>query len=579
MEKIYRVNMTTQKVTREPVPEKYAIMGGRGLIGEIMTEEVDPTCHPIGPSNKLIIAPGFFNGTLAPSSGRISFGTKSPLTNGIKESNAGGNTGNMLGKMGIKAVIIEGMPDVAEEEFFVLRITPDGIEILPSPSELFGKGCYFTGNYCKEKYGYTQTAAVISIGQAGEMRSPAACLSLTNMEGDSSRQAGRGGLGAVMGSKKIKAIVVDNRRQNTITYHDQEKFNEVSKELGKALEIGGKGLTLYGTANLVTPINNVGGLPVNNFSYGATDDYTKINGQEVHRLANERGGQWGHSCNPGCTIRCSNVFCDKDGNYVTGSLEFETIALFGSNCDIYNLDTIAQADYKCDDYGVDSIDISVAAGVAMEAGLIEWGDEQGLLDFLDEMGKKTPLGRVIASGATIFGRVFGQWRVSATKGQATAAYDPRACKGTGVTYATSTHGGDHTIGNALPGRGNVDTHKIDKQCGLSRNLQVFSTMIDSSGFCLFVGPSVTKMPYIVELANARFGTNLTYEELYSNGMEILRKEIAFNRAAGVPDIDIAEFQKIEPLGPSNEVFDVPTEELEKVHDLEYTFTEEESAIW
>jgi aldehyde:ferredoxin oxidoreductase len=579
MEKIYRVNMTTQTVTEESVPEKYRFMGGRGLIGQIMTEEVDPTCNPIGPSNKLIIAPGFFNGTTAPSGGRLSFGSKSPLTNGIKESNAGGNTGHMLGKMGIKAVIIEGMPEVGEDEFFILRITPDGIEIFPAPSELIGKGCYFTGRYCKEHYAYTHTATAISIGPAGEMRCAAACLSLTNMEGDSSRQAGRGGLGCIMGSKKIKAIVVDNQRQNTITYSDQEKFREVSKKLGKSLIVACKGLTHFGTANLVTPINNVGGLPVHNFSYGATDQFKKLAGQEIHRLADERGGQWGHSCHPGCCIRCSNVVCDPNGKYITGSLEFETVALFGSNCDIYNLDTIARADYKCDDYGVDSIDTSVAAGVAMEAGLIKWGDEQGLLDFLDEIGKKTPLGRIIASGATIFGRVFGQWRVSATKGQATAAYDPRACKGTGATYATSTHGGDHTIGNALPGRGALDTHKADKQCGLSRNLQVFSTMIDSSGFCLFVGPSVTKMPFIAELLNAKYGTSFTPEDLYSMGMEILRKEIAFNRAAGVPDIDIAEFQKIQPLAPSNEVFDIPMEDLKKIHNLEYTFAPEESAIW
>jgi aldehyde:ferredoxin oxidoreductase len=580
MEKIYRINMTNQTVKIEPVPEKYELVGGRGLIGHIMNDEVDPLCHPLGPNNKLIIATGVLCGTTAPCSGRISFGAKSPLTNGIKESNAGGPTGQMLAKMGIKAVIIEGKPDVSEDQFFILRITPAGIEIMAAPQEIIGKGCYETGRYCKEKYSYSHTASVLTIGQAGEMRGAAACISLTNMEGDSSRQAGRGGLGAVMGAKKIKAIVVDNRGQNSITYVHPEAFREKAHELGKALIVAGAGLNAYGTAVLVTPVNGVGGLPVKNFSEGAWDRFDKITGQEIHRLADERGGKWGHSCHPGCCIRCSNVVADKDGNYVTGSLEFETVALFGSNCLIDDLDCIARCDYKCDDFGVDSIDTSVAAGIAMEAGLIEWGDTAGLEAFVDEIGKKSVLGRVIASGATVFGKVFGQWRVSATKGQATAAYDPRGCKGTGATYATSTMGGDHTVGNALPGRGGIDSKSVEKQAGLVRNLQAYSAyMMDSTGFCLFVGPSVTKAQPTADLINAKYGTSLTPENIYQMGIEILKMEIAFNRAAGVPDIDIPDFEKTEPLGPHNHVFDVPLEDLKKIHDFDYKFPEDKQAIW
>lgn len=581
MEKIYRVNMTNQTVSVEPVPEKYKLLGGRALIGQIMLDEVDPTCHPIGPNNKLIIATGLLNGTTAPSSGRISFGGKSPLTNGIKESNAGGPTGTMLGRMLIKAIIIEGMPKVAEDEFFILRVTPSGIEIFPAPKELIGKGCYYTGKYCKEKYGKSHMASVITIGQAGEMRSPAACLSLTNMEGETSRQAGRGGLGAVMGSKKIKAIVVDNLGENRITYKDPEKFREVAAKLAKAINVACKGLNLYGTANLVTPVQKVGALPVRNFSEGAWDDRWKnITGQAIHQLAAERGGRWGHSCHPGCTIACSNIVVSEDGKYTTGSLEFETVALFGSNCEVDDLDCIARCDYMCDDFGVDSIETSVVAGVAMEAGLIEWGDTKGLEEFVAEIGKKTPLGRVIASGAAVFGKVFGQWRVSHTKGQATAAYDPRGCKGTGATYAVSTMGGDHTVGNCLPGRGGIDTHSTEKQAALSRNLQAQSAYLtDATGICLFVGPSFTKLPIVKDLLNAKLGTDFTEQEIYDLGVEQLKREIQFNRAAGVPDIDIAEFQKIQPLPPHNNVFDVPMEDLKNIHNFDYQFPEEKSTNW
>ncbi len=581
MEKIYRVNMTDQTVSVEPTPECYRLIGGRALITQIMNEEMDPQCHPIGPNNKLIIATGLFNGTTAPCSGRISIGAKSPLTNGSKESNAGGPTGTMLGRMKIKAIIIEGLPKVGEDDFFVLRVTPAGIEILPAPQEIIGKGCYETARYCKKKYGYSHTASVLTIGQAGEMRATAACISLTNMEGDTSRQAGRGGLGAVMGSKKIKAIVIDNRGENHITYADPKAYRDASYRLAKIVNKAGKGLNAYGTAVLVTPINNVGGLPVRNFSEGTWDDrFKKITGQELHRLADERGGQWGHSCHPGCCIACSNVVADKDGEYVTGSLEFETVALFGSNCDIDDLDCIARCDYKCDDYGVDSIDTSVAAGIAMEAGVIEWGDKEGLEAFLDEMGKKTPLGRVIACGAATFGKVFGQWRVSQTKGQATAAYDPRGCKGTGATYATSTMGGDHTVGNALPGRGGIDPHSTEKQAGLIRNLQAYSAyMIDSTGWCLFVGPSFTKLPFAVELINAKYGTSLTEKDVYKMGIETLKNEIKFNRAAGVPDIDIPEFEKVEPLPPHNDVFNVSMEDMKNIHNFDYEFPEEKTTDW
>lgn len=580
MDIIYRINMTDKSVKKEKRPESYRLLGGRALISKIMTDEVDPSCHPLGPNNKLILAPGLLAGTTAPSSGRLSVGAKSPLTFGIKESNAGGPISQSLAKMGIQAVIIEGRPLVEEEQFFVLRITPYGVEIIPAPEEIVGKGCYFTGKHCKEKYTYTQTGGVMTIGQAGEMRAAAACISITNMEGETSRQAGRGGMGAVMGSKKIKAIVVDNMNKNSITYDNPEVFRKTAYELGQQVMVAGAGTTANGTAGLVTPINNVGALPVKNFGSGNWDKAPHITGQQIHRLAEERGGRWGHSCHPGCCIRCSNIVVDKNGKYVTGSLEFETVALFGSNCLVDDLDSIARCDFKCDDYGVDTIDTAVACGVAMEAGIIGWGDKEGMENLLDEIGEKSIMGRVLASGANILGRVYGQWRVSQTKGQATAAYDPRGCKGTGVSYATSTMGGDHTVGNALPGRGVGDPKNIEQQAALSRNLQIYSAyLMDSTGFCLFVGPTHNKAAVGAALINARYGSKLNASDIARLGTEVLKREVSFNRAAGVPDVDFPEFERIEPLEPHGHVFDVPMEDIKKVHDFEYIFPEEKQAIF
>jgi len=577
---VWRVNMTDRTVKRETAPDDYTLLGGRALIGKIVLDEVDPLCHPLGPNNKLVIATGLLSGTTAPSSGRISIGAKSPLTYGIKESNAGGPTGHSLARMGVKAVIIEGMPQTADDEFFILRITPDGVDILPAPMEIVGRGCYFSGKFCKEHYAKSRNGSVLTIGQAGEMRAAAACISLTNREGETSRQAGRGGLGAVMGSKKIKAIVVDNCGKNSIVYHDPGSFQKAAKELAQQLVSGTAGLFNYGTANLVTPVNGVGALPVKNFSAGTWEKYQKITGQEIHRLAAQRGGRWGHACLPGCCIRCSNIVKDEAGNYVTGSLEYETVALFGSNCLIDDLDCIARCDYRCDDYGVDAIDTSIACAVLMEAGFIDWGDQKGLEDLLDEIGKKTVTGRLIASGANIVGRVFGQWRVAQSKGQAIAAYDPRGCKGTGVTYATSPMGGDHTAGNALPGRGGIDTKSTEKQASLSRNLQSYTAfMVDSTGFCLFVGPSHVKAPMVAEMLNARYDFHLTAGDIFRLGTEVLQREIAFNRAAGVADVDIPEFLRVEQLPPHQQVFDVPLDDMKRVNVFDYSFPEEKKAIF
>jgi len=318
---------------------------------------------------------------------------------------------------------------------------------------LTGLGNYETTSKLQETYG--TKASFLTIGQGGEMQLGTATVAITDMDGLPNRHCGRGGMGAVMGSKYIKAIIINDRgaKGHLFDVKDEVTFNAQAKEWTKQLVESGKGLRNFGTAALVNPISQAGGLPTRNFSMGTFEGSKKINGQMLTKIINERGGKVGHGCSPGCPIRCSNVYNDAEGNYLVSALEYETIALMGSNLEIDSLDVIAKLNRLCNDYGVDTMEIGVTIGVAMEAGLAAFSDGDSAIPLLKEIPKGTVLGKLIGQGATVTGRVLGITRVPATKGQAMSGYDPRALKGTGVSYATSPMGGDHTAGNCLPGRG------------------------------------------------------------------------------------------------------------------------------
>ncbi|MDA8227678.1 MAG: aldehyde ferredoxin oxidoreductase, partial [Desulfitobacterium hafniense] len=238
---LIRVNMSTKEVTKEILPKEYLFLGGRSLTSRLLMDEVDPTCEALGPKNKLIIAPGLLGGTVAPCSGRISIGAKSPLTGGIKESNGGGTAAGKLAKLGIRALVIEGQPQ--EENFFLLKVTNDEVEILPT-DDIKGLGNYDTAKTLFRKYG--SKTGIISIGPAGERGYSVSTIAITDMEGTPCRHCGRGGMGAVMGSKKIKAIVIDDNGASKITYKDEKTFKDVSREWAKELVITRKGMTDYG---------------------------------------------------------------------------------------------------------------------------------------------------------------------------------------------------------------------------------------------------------------------------------------------------------------------------------------------
>lgn len=564
MANILRVNLTSKAIYSEPVPDRYSILGGRGLTSQILFDEVDATCDALAERNKLIIAPGLLTGTQAPCTGRLSIGAKSPLTGGIKESNAGGTVARKLSNLGIKAIILEGKTECSS--WHVLKIAEASVMLLPA-DDIAGLGNYETVRRLQAVHG--PKVGILSIGPGGERQMRAATIAVTDQEGRPCRHCGRGGLGAVLGSKGVKAIIIDDKRSGKcmLSMADPEGFKEVSHAWAKVLVEAKKGLTNFGTAALVAPVNAAGGLPTRNYRRGNFEGAEKINGSTLADTLQARGGRTGHACSPGCVIRCSNIYNDHRGNYLTAGLEYETIALMGSNLEIDSLDIIAALDRRCDDYGLDTMEIGNALGVAMEAGIASFGDGAAAIRLLDEIIAGTDIGRLLGQGATTTGRELGISRVAAVKGQGMAAYDPRALKGTGVTYATSPMGADHTAGNLLPGRAGVDCHSPEGQVQASRDLQVMSTVLDVMGLCLFVGPLVPEMEIISRLLTKIFGKPFGVEDVLEIGRDVLRTELAFNRAGGMDSSNdrLPEFFLAEKLPPTGLAFDVPNGEIDQVH--------------
>lgn len=568
-DKIFRVNMTDLTTSVEAVPAAWAGHGGRGLTSTIVAAEVEPTCHPLGAKNKLVIAPGLLSGTVAANSGRLSIGAKSPLTGTIKEANAGGTAAQLLARAGCKALIIEGLPK--EDKWYSLVLTPEGVTI-KEESELIGKGNFAVVAALDKRS--SEKLGVLTIGPAGEMRMASANISIKDPDGGL-RSCGRGGLGAVMGSKKIKFITIDPK-DGKVSIANQEKFKEANRAFAKALvdHPVSQALGQYGTNVLVNIINESGGLPTKNFTGGQFAGHESISGETMHDTIKERGGKVKHNCHPGCVIQCSQVYNDADGKKLTSGFEYESIWAMGADCCVDNLDQIAQADKIMDDIGIDSIETSVAMAVAMEAGVLPFGDGTGILRILQEdVAKGTGLGRIIGNGAGSVGRAYGITRVPVVKNQAIPAYDPRAIKGIGITYATSTQGADHTMGytiatNILGVGGKVDPLTKVGQVELSRNLQIATAAIDSTGMCLFIAfaalDNAECLPALIDLINARYDLALTGDDVVGLGKYILKTERAFNTAAGFTATDdrLPEFFSTEPLPPHNLTFGFSGEEID-----------------
>jgi aldehyde:ferredoxin oxidoreductase len=581
MAKLMRINMTDLTHTVEDLPEAYKYLGGRGLTSTIVHDEVDPLCHPLGPNNKLVLAPGMVTGTSAPTSARISVGGKSPLTGGIKEANAGSPFPPGLAAMGVRAIVVEGQPK--EKGWWMASITWDedkgapNVEFLPA-DEYAGQDLYQVYPQLFERFG---KVSIAGIGAAGEFLYANSGVVFDDIEGRPSRYAGRGGLGAVMGSKGLKFIILDRKGAPGVELANKHVFEQGRKKLTDALMqhdiTKPKGaLNSYGTAVLINIMNEAGGLPTRNFSSGRFEGAPKIAGEAVFEGNKERLGKelYNHACSPGCIIRCSNTWHHEDGTEHVSCQEYESIWSLGANCGIDSLDVTGELIRLCNAYGLDTIEAGTTLAVAMEGGLLEFGDGEAAIKLMHEIGKGTPVGRILGAGTETTARVLGVRRVPTVKGQSMPAYEPRAVKGIGMVYATGTMGADHTQGYTIAPEilgvsGKVDQFDRDK-AALARGFLEATAFIDSTGHCLFIAFAILDIASgfegTVEECNGVLGTNWTMDDVGRIGKEILAKERAFNQAAGITKQDdrMPEFMKIEALPPHNVVWDISDQALDAV---------------
>lgn len=563
---VWRINLRARTLQKETPPEAWQRIGGRGLLARILLDEVPPLCDPYGPHNKLIFAPGLLVGHMLSSLDRISIGAKSPLTGGVKEANAGGSTGLHLVNLGIHSLILEDRPD--SDAWWVLHLSKEGARFDPA-GDVVGLGVYDSAKKLLERYG--KDVAIALIGPAGEMRLTGAGIMNLDKDRVPARIAARGGLGALMGSRRLKAIVIDDSGGEKAPIADPAAFRAAQKEYNKALQAHPqtKVYTDFGTIAVGRLCQTFGALPVRNFSAGQLMDLEPVSAEHMRNLLLERDGQANpsHACMRGCTIRSSNVFAGPDGKAIVSPLEYETVGLMGMNLGITDLDVIARLNAKTNDLGLDTIDTGAALGVAMEAGLAAFGDGEAALRLLEEIEKGTPLGRILGMGAAMTGKVLGVERVPVVKNQAISAYDPRSIKGTGVTYATSPQGADHTAGLTI--RAKIDHLSPKGQKEVSRIAQINMAGYDTLGACIFAGFGFSTAPHLIrDLLNARYGWQVGEDILQVLGRETLKLEVEFNRRAGFTAADnrLPEWMTREALPPTNAVFDVPEEDLDTIFD-------------
>jgi len=553
---ILRIDVSRSRAAFEPAPEDWRLLGGRALTSRIIAGEVDAAADPLGPEAKLVFAPGLIGGTAVTTSGRTSFGGKSPLMSGLKESNVGGTLGHKLARLGIKAVVVEGEPP-RDGALSVVRIDAAGARVERADA-LAGLGTYETSRRLLAGAS-AKTRCVVSIGPAGELRMAAASVGVTDPEGRPTRHAARGGLGALMAAKGLKAIVVDDDGAKNVEAAEPERFRAAMLAFSKVVREDPRtqNLSRYGTAGVIRFVNrpDVQSLPTRNHRAGTWDRADAVGGMRIAEVGAGRGGRM-LPCMAGCIIKCAILFNDAAGAHVTSALEFETIALFGPNLAVDDTDAIAQMDRRCDDLGLDTVDTGNAFGLAMEAGVLAWGDWRGVLRLFDEeVARGTELGRALGGGAARAAAHFGIDRLPAIKGQGLPAWEPRTLKAMGITYAQSPQGADHTAG-LVTARG-VTPETLLRS---SQHEQVLMAALDSVGLCQFSNPVERDM---AELVSAMHGVAWTEDDVRALGRRALLDERDFNRRAGVPEgsAAIPSWLREEPLqtpdGP--QTFDLPDE--------------------
>ncbi len=548
-DKLIRVDMSNLSVAIDDFPEEWKLLGGRALSAKILLGECDPTCDPLGPDNVLVMAPGVCSGTAAPTSGRLSIGGKSPLTGGIKEANVGGNPGQDLMKLGYRAVLVKGKPADPEKRY-AIDITADGASVVEA-NDTKGMWNYALIDHLAKSY--SDTASFISIGPAGEMQLTGASVACTDQEKDRhpARHAARGGLGAVMGSKGVKYVCVDAGKARSRQPANRKEFMALGKKFTKDY-LDGPQMFKTGTSSVVPVANMLSTFPYKNRTEGSSPDAETLDGARIVESFETYGGGM-HNCLTGCIVQCSNVVHDKDGNYRTSALEFETLTMLGANCAISSWEDVADLDRLCDEVGLDTIEAGAAIAIYMDSGGMEFGDAEGAKRLLREIAEGTELGNAIGNGAVSTGKYAKHHRVPAVRGQAIPAWDPRPLKATGITYATSPQGADHTAGLVVnPGLGEEELARA------SQESQLVNAATDSSGFCQFIQPTLEDVRMFY---GHLYGEEVTREQVADMGWECLTDEWEFNRRAGLSDDpdQMPDCMKQDAVGPANAVFDVKSE--------------------
>ncbi len=549
------VNMTSGLIAEEQIPERYIGLGGRGLTSIMINDWVPADCDPLGEDNLLIFAPGFLSGTPLVNTARLSIGAKSPLTGGIKESNVGGAMARALARLGIRAIIIAGQ--APEGAFYHLVIDREGSASLVDATDCRRMGNYAMADRLLKEYGPKN--AISSIGPAGEMQLTSASIQTTSPDGIPSRAAARGGLGAVMGAKGLKALIVSKQGKVVRPIADAEGFLEASKHFAAAIKRNGwsgRVLPEYGTASILANTDASGALPTRNARQGSFEGADRINGDAVADTIRQRGGKTTHKGCSQCIINCSNVYVDASGKPITAALEYETLWSMGAMTGIDDLDAIARLDFLCDDIGLDTMNTGVALAVAMDAGAIRFGDAQAAIEMVASVAQGTPMGRLIGHGPEAVGQHLNHARVPAIKGQSIAGYDPRAMPGMGVTYATSPTGGDHTA--AFVGGATGSTERLVET---SRSSQIHMAAIDSMGLCMFAQSG--GMDHLFQAVSAMIGKPFDAQAWRQLGTSILKAEIGFNRRAGLTDNDdrLPDMFHKEPLAPHYGTVPYPENDL------------------
>ncbi len=574
--KLLLLDLTTGTTAERPLADPLA--GGRLLTAQLVSELVQPPIDPLGPANVLVLAAGPLAGRRVSTSGRLSVGGVSPLTRGIKEANAGGMAGDSLAVLGYRALVVTGGRPAGEPALFILDETGGR---LVDARPFWGLGNEAAATALRAAFGADYV--VVSIGPAGEQRLGGAGLAVTDADEQPFRLAARGGLGAVMGAKGLKAILIRRTRLKAMQPANaggRTATMAFHKVVAPSPRI--QVLREYGTASTVMVTQELGGLPTRNFSRGQFEAAEAISGDALHDLIVARGGvgKPAHACMEGCLIQCSNVVPDAAGQLAVSPLEFETLGLCGTNLGLGSLDEIARLNRLCNDLGLDTIEMGAALGVMMEAAemdglppeygreaLPHFGDGARAAELLAEVGQGTPLGRLLGSGVVAVGQALGVPHVPAVKGQAMSAYDPRVIKGTGVTYATSPQGADHTAG--LTVFAPVDHRDPSNAIGLSRSSQLQRAAYDALGLCVFnLGASGGRPDLVLDMLRQTYRVDLPADWLNQLGRRVIDVERAFNQAAGFTAADdrLPDYFSQEPLPPTGSVFDVPAADMDRMWD-------------